>query len=147
MTETLLGVAHKELIQVPKYALDAMATTARSTLQLMLPSIQPVQTLYEEAKPTARRVLKLIKSNPTNRNENQALGYLRQYIRGTLKKFLRHYTGAETICFGELAVVFNTMKKGAGRYPIAHNCGPTLVLPATQAAGDDSHSFICAGRN
>ena len=47
MTETVLSAAHKELIQVPKYALDAMAST------------------------TARRVLKLINQTPQIETKNK----------------------------------------------------------------------------
>ena len=136
--ETLINAAHKELIQVPKYALDAIASTSRDTLQLLLPSVEVILKLYEETKPTPRKFIRAIKATPTSRGQEEALGYLKQFIRSldpaTLRKFIRHCTGAEMLCFDSLYVEFNAVKKGAGRCPVAHTCGPTLILPSTYSS-------------
>ena len=135
MRETLISAAHKELIQVPKYALDSMAATARADLHLLLPTMEAVFALYEETKPTPRKLIRLIKATPTSRGQEQALGFLKQFIRSldspTLRKFIRFCTGAEILCFESLFVEFCAVKKGAGRCPVAHTCGPTLVLPSS----------------
>ena len=73
-------------------------------------------------------------------------------MTGVLIMVKRLYTKTKSDCLNDIVAVVEQssnvnmaqMKKVAGRYPIAHTCGPTLVLPAIYAAGDDSHSFICA---
>ena len=89
MRETILKAAHKELVQTPKYALDAMAVTAQESLQLLLPNIESIRALYEEAKPAPRKVIRLINATPTSRGEEQALGFLKQYIEEISKALHR----------------------------------------------------------
>ena len=78
---TLLCIAHKELIQEPKYELDAIAATARNYLQLYFSTEDAIVELYEKKQPTVRKVLKLIHSSPSNQGQDSALSYLKQYIR------------------------------------------------------------------
>ena len=48
-----------------------------------------VEDYYRHILPTNRNVIKLIQSDPTNGNERDALGFLKQYIRGLDESFLR----------------------------------------------------------
>ncbi len=47
---------HKELIQEPKYAPEAMADTERHGLAKMLSDVEKVQAIYDAKKPTAPKV-------------------------------------------------------------------------------------------
>lgn len=138
MTERIRNAAHKELVQEPKYALDAMAQAASTTLLPLMPTLDTVLQIYEDSKPTPKKVIHLIDATVDTGAQEKALNFLKQYIRGldadTLKKFLRYFTGAETLCFGRIAVEFNGVKKGAGRAPLAHTCGPMIELPATYSS-------------
>ncbi|MGH0129852.1 UNVERIFIED_CONTAM: hypothetical protein FKN15_039996 [Acipenser sinensis] len=55
MKGTILQVAHKQLIQEPKYALEVMADVTRSTLQKLLPEVSNLEALYEAKKPTVKQ--------------------------------------------------------------------------------------------
>lgn len=137
MRHTVLRMAHKELIQEPKYALDAIAGAARDQLQLLLPDVQTVQEMYNSKTPTVRKVIKLLDCAPINKEQTDALGYLKQFIKGLdggmLRKFLRHFTGADHICTPKIEVSFNRMS-GFGRVPMAHTCGPLIELPSTYSS-------------
>lgn len=130
----LLQAAHNQLIQRPKYALVNIAEVAGPTLRKFFPSVQEMQKMYADLKPTTRKVLKLFTASPTTPAENQSLGFLRQYIRELdevpLRKMLRFVTGADVICVEHIKVIF-TRWIGLARRPIAHTCGPTLELPST----------------
>ena len=54
---TVIKAAHRELMQVAKYALDAMAGTARNKLQVMLPSVSSIEKLYRTENPHRGRLL------------------------------------------------------------------------------------------
>ena len=131
---TILRMAHKELIQEPKYALEAMADTARDGLAKMLSDVEKIQTMYDAKKPTARKVIRLLQCTPSNKEESNALAYLKQVIKGLddsmLKKFLRYFTGADMICTPKIEISFNRML-GLTRAPQAHTCGPLIELPST----------------
>ncbi|KAL7401028.1 hypothetical protein ABVT39_021651 [Epinephelus coioides] len=48
----LVQVAHKQIIQHPKYALDNIAEVAGPTLRKFFPSVQDMKKMYEDLKPT-----------------------------------------------------------------------------------------------
>ena len=125
----MISIAHKELIQEPKYALDCMASTARQGLQAVLPNVAAIKEMYESKTPTARKVIKLIHANPVNQDQSASLSYLKEFIKGLdqamLKKFLRYVTSAEMICIQQIEVSFN-QQRGLGRAPQVHTCGPCL---------------------
>lgn len=56
----LIQVAHKQMIQHPKYALDNIAEVARPILGQIFPSVEDMNILYEDIKPTTRKVIKMI---------------------------------------------------------------------------------------
>ncbi|XP_013390436.1 uncharacterized protein LOC106158870 [Lingula anatina] len=134
MRNTVLRMAHKELIQEPKYALDAMAETVCGQLQMLFPDVQKLRLMYENKTPTARKVINLLNCTPANKEQSDAFGYLKQFIKGLdnamLKKFLRYFTGADLICTSHIDISFNRMV-GLARAPQAHTCGPLIELPCT----------------
>ena len=128
----LLQVAHKQIIQQPKYALDNIAAVAGPTLRKFFPSVLEIRKMYDDLKPTTRKVLKLIMASPATPAENQS--FLHQYIDGLdeigLRKILRFVTGSDVICVKEIEVILTSLE-GLARRQIAHTCGPTLELPST----------------
>ncbi|KAI5625384.1 hypothetical protein C0J50_15054 [Silurus asotus] len=132
--EVPIQVAHKQIIQQPNYALDNMSVVAAQPLMTTLTTPAKIWTMYDDKKPTPRKVLKLIEANPTTPAENKAFKFLQQYIRGLdqvgLRRMLRFVTGSDVICVTEIRVVFTTLD-GLARRPVAHTCGSVLGLPCT----------------
>lgn len=130
----LLSIAHKLIIQHPKYALDKMSEVARKAFRHAFPNQTNIQKMYENGKPTTRKVVKLLDASPATQAESQSLRYLQQYIRGLdqtgLRKFLRFTTGSDVLCVDKLEIVFTSLD-GVARRPVAHTCGPVLELPWT----------------
>ncbi|KAK7944641.1 hypothetical protein WMY93_000369 [Mugilogobius chulae] len=130
----LLQAAHKVIIQTPKYALDNMAATSMSWLRTKITTEEEMQKMYEDKKPTCKKVLRLIEANPSNPVEQQSLKYLQQYIRELdqvrLRHLLRFITGSDVICVPKIQVMF-TLLDGLSRRPVAHTCGAVLELPST----------------
>lgn len=78
----LLNVAHKQLIQKPRYAAEKMSLIAGHFLKEAFVSPQDFLRMYEDKKPTTRKLLKLLDASPTTQAENQSFQFLQQYIRG-----------------------------------------------------------------
>ena len=135
MKDALGRVAHKEIIQSSKYAMDIISRIARVELSLLLPTVADLLVLYEEKKPSVKRVIKLIESQPLDKAQEKTLGYLKQYIKSLdeskLAKFLRFVTGSDLIAVTKIDIQYNSTPKGLARTPVAHTCGPTLELPST----------------
>lgn len=135
MQEELLKMAHKELIQKPKYALEKMAEVCRNEIIVQIPSEVDLLEMYESKRPSVRKVLKMISSNPQTPAENQCLQYFKQYIKAqesqkSIQRLLRFLTGTDILCVEKIEVTF-TKLIGIERRPIAHTGGPTLELPCT----------------
>lgn len=130
----LNNIAHKELIQNPKYATDNMAIGCREVFLSHFISVEKILTTYRDMEPTPKKVLKMLEALPKGNSEATSLRYLQQYIRGqnsvSLKKLLRFLTGSEAITVEKIEVTF-TQLEGLSRRPIAHTCGPLLELPST----------------
>ncbi|XP_061610704.1 uncharacterized protein LOC133468616 isoform X2 [Phyllopteryx taeniolatus] len=133
----LIQVAHKQIIQHPKYALDNIAEVAGPTLRKFFPNVEDMKKLYEDIKPTTQKVIKMITAFPATSAENQSLRFLHQYIRGldeiSLRKLMRFLTGSDVICVKEIQITFTSLE-GLARRPIAHTCGPTVELPSTYSS-------------
>ncbi|XP_073808037.1 uncharacterized protein isoform X2 [Danio rerio] len=130
----LLKVAHKQLIQKPAYAAEKMSSVASHFLKEAFQSPKDVLKMYEEKKPTTRKLLKLFSASPTTQAEKQSFRFLQQYIRGLdeigFRRMFRFVTGSDVICVCQIEVLF-TSSDGLARRPVAHTCGPVLELPWT----------------
>lgn len=133
----LLKVAHKQLIQKPRYACEKMALIAGTSLKEAFVSTQHVLLMYENKKPTTQKFLKLLQASPSTQAETQSFRFLQKYIRGLddvgLRRMLRFITGSDVICVDQIDIMF-TSSDGAARRPVAHTCGPVLELPWTYAS-------------
>ena len=130
----VIQIAHNQLIQRPKYALDKMKDACQSCLKELFPTILDIDEIYASKKPTTKRVLGLLEASPTTPDESKAFAFLQRFIRAqnelSLKRLLWFITGADTMCVGKITVSFVNLT-GISRRVIAHTCGPTIELPAT----------------
>ena len=143
--QILFEIAHQEIIQKPKYILNCWAPILKSLKVFSdFQSIKGVENMYDAKRPTTKKVLKLIQSEPASAKERQCLDNLKKYIRslqGDLPVFLQFVTGSDVICFPSIEVTF-TVLEGKTRRPIAHTCGPLLELPSTyQSYNELSEEF------
>ncbi|XP_069125428.1 uncharacterized protein [Argopecten irradians] len=128
-------MAHKELIQKPKYALDKMSEVARQALTIRSKDTDSLTKIYDNRKPTVKKLLKIISAQPNSAEETQALGYFKQYVKAqndnhSLSRLLRYLIGSDIMCVEKLEIIFTPLE-GLARRPIAHTCGPSLELPFT----------------
>ena len=130
----ILEIAKQELVQKPyimlcswKKCLSALKTFSEFS------TVFNVDDYYRHILPTNRNVIKLIQSDPTNRNERDALGFLKQYIRGLDEPFLKYCTGSDVILVDKIAVEFVACPAIARR-PIVHTCAPMMELPSSYAS-------------
>ena len=112
-----------------KKCLSALKTFAEFS------TVLNIDDYYRHILPTNRNV-KLIQSDPTNGNERDALGFLKQFIRGLdepfLRKFLKYCTGSDVILVDKIAVEFVACTTIV-RQSIVHTCAPMMEHP----------SFLC----
>ena len=132
------NIAHKKIIQEPKYILDGMAGSAREGFKLLLPMANDIREMYMKRTPTVKKVLDMIVfPEDMNKQQEACHNYLKRYIRNLdkeyLKKFLRFVTAADMICVNDIEVQFNN-SSGLERRPIAHTCGPVLQLPSSYSS-------------
>lgn len=131
-------MAHKAILQEPKYIVDCFSTPM-SLVKLKLPDKESLLNLYELKKPTGKRVMQLLETtNPVlSQREQTTLNHLQRYMKNAdqakAEKILRFCTGSSVICVDKIMVSFNA-ESGLGRRPVAHTCGATLDIPCTYSS-------------
>ena len=137
ISQTVIQMAHKALIQKSSYALQIMSHVVQKELLGYFTDIDAIKTMYECLTPTSKRVCQLLKADPQNNDESQSLRYFQQFIRAQkeegLAKLLHFLTGSRVISVDTISIEF-TKRKGMERRPVAHTCGPVLELPSTYIA-------------
>lgn len=134
-------LAHQELVQKPKYVVHCW-TPYIHALKSFPPfqSIEGVRKMYDEKRPTTRKVIKLFKCEPSKEAENQCFDFLKQYIKSlqgqSLTRFLQFTTGSDIIVTEQIKVEF-VVTQGFARRPVAHTCSPLLELPSTYQCYND----------
>lgn len=102
--------------------------------------------MYDVKRPTAKKILKLIKSEPATDQERQCLDHLKKFIRSlqgnSLPLFLQFITGSDVISCPNIEVTF-TVLEGAARRPVAHTCGPLLEIPSTYQSYNELSEEFC----
>ncbi|CAB4016240.1 Werner syndrome ATP-dependent helicase-like 1 [Paramuricea clavata] len=96
--------------------------------------------MYDEKRPSSRKVIKLLKCVPANDAENQCLDHLKRYIKSlqgqSLTRFLQFTTGSDIIVTEQIKVDF-VAAQGFARRPIAYTCAPLSELPSTYQCYND----------
>jgi hypothetical protein len=129
--EIFIKLAHKEIIQKPNYITERWSAVLQPLKEILTSSIDKI---YLKLEPTTRKVLGLLKDEPTSSDERAVFSYLKRFVRGLelteLKRFLIFTTGGDLMVCDSLKL--NFMKGyGLARRPVAHTCGPCLELPIT----------------
>ncbi|XP_046877352.1 uncharacterized protein LOC124468585 isoform X1 [Hypomesus transpacificus] len=140
----ILTMAHKVLLQEPKFIIDCFHSSIHCIHNAVPMSItkDSIMELYESKRPTNKKVAKIIKPSSENLNQQEqtALNHLLRYVRSTDQKkleiFLRFCTGSTVLCKGTIKVTFNRLC-GLSRRPVAHTCGAVLELPCTYSSYPD----------
>ena len=134
--KVILELAHKEMVQIAQFIIDSWRKPLKDmpTSYGMFSSFECLEELYDNATPTVKRVLDLLRADPTTNSERSVLSFLKRYIRGLddekLTMFLRYCTGATMVCVDSINVSFTDLD-GEARRPVAHTCGSVLELPST----------------
>ena len=139
-------LAHQEIMQKPRYVINCWSPILKSLKVFTdFKSITDLENMYDVKKPTAKKILKLIKSEPATDQERQCFDHLKKYIRSlqgnSLPLFLQFITGSDVISCPIIEVAF-TVLEGVARRPVAHTCGPLLEIPSTyQSYNELSEEF------
>ena len=128
-------LAHQELVQKPRYIVDCLAPIInRMRVYTPFQTMEDLQKLYNEKKPTAKRVINLLSANPTPGDEQNSLEHFKRFVKSLngndLGGPLQFLTGSNIILCETVTVTFTTLE-GKSRRPIVHTCGPSLELPST----------------
>ena len=128
-------LAHQEIVQKPRYVMNCWAPVMKPLIALPdFQSFVAIENLYDIKKPTAKKILKLIKSEPATDQERQCLDHFKQYIRSlqgkSLSLLLQFITGSDIISCESIEVTFSVFE-GMSRRPVAHTCGPLLEIPSS----------------
>ncbi len=133
ITEVLIELAHKELVQKPSYVADCWEKII-SPLKLYFPTIDELANQLSSLQPTPAKVCRMFNATPATPAEAETLAHLKRWVKGlddtSLRKFLRLSTAADVLIGAEIQVTFTSLT-GAARRPIFHTCGSVLELPST----------------
>lgn len=133
----ILTIAHKALLQEPKFIIDCFHSSIHNVPALKTKS--SVMELYESKRPTNKKVSQMIKPSceSLTSQEQTALTHLLRYVRSLdqkkLETFLRFCTGSTVLCKNTIELTFNKLS-GLSRRPVAHTCGAVLELPCTYSS-------------
>ncbi|XP_038148341.1 uncharacterized protein LOC119788216 [Cyprinodon tularosa] len=131
-------MAHKAILQEPKFIVDCLSTPM-SLVRFKLPDKESVLSVYELKKPTGKRVMQLLETNKVvlSQREQTTLNHLQRYVKNAdqakAEKILRFCTGSSVICVEKIMVSFNA-ETGLNRRPVAHTCGATIDVPCTYSS-------------
>ena len=99
-------------------------------------TISAVEGFCDSLKPTTKRVLSCLTSNPQSEGERDAFKFLQRFVIGLeipkLLQFLRFATAMDIMIDKKIEVTFIKCK-GLSARSIAHTCGPLLEIPSTYA--------------
>ena len=137
LSKVILEIAKQELVQKPHLMIASLEPFLGQLRQYpQFQTISDIEALYDTLKPTTKKVLSCLISNPVNEGERDAFKFLQKFIRGLdiskLLKFLQFTTGMDIMVSKKIEVTFFKCE-GLSARPIAHTCGPLLEIPSTYA--------------
>ena len=131
--EVIIEIAHKELVQKPRYACDCWLEVL-SPLKSFIFSKDSLFQIYSSLHPTVSKICKLLIADRKSPAKSESFSHLKRWIKGLdangLAKFLRISTGSDVILCEAITVSFTLLGR-TSRRPIFHTCGPVIELPAT----------------
>ncbi len=144
--DIIFELAHQELVQKPRYVVHCWSLILKM-LQYddTFKTQEGVLQTYENRKPTAKKVIKLLQAETTSELERSTLDHLKRYIRSlegkALERFLHFISGSDCLACDSIEITFNALS-GLQRRPIAHTCGPRLEIATTyESFGDLASEF------
>ncbi|XP_042073485.1 uncharacterized protein LOC121813664 [Haplochromis burtoni] len=138
MQPAIETMAHKAILQEPKYIMDCFSTPM-ARLQLKLSDKESVLSLYETKKATGKRLVQLFETTKLmlSHGEQTTFNHLQRYVKNAdetkAEKILRFCTGSSVICVDKILVCFNA-ETGLNRRPVAHTCVATIEVPCTYSS-------------
>ncbi|XP_061757346.1 uncharacterized protein LOC133553306 isoform X2 [Nerophis ophidion] len=99
----ILTMAHKALLQEPKFIIDCFHSSVHNAMPTLI-TTDNIMEIYESKRPTNKKVAQMIKSSleSLNPQEQTALNHLLRYVRSIdqrkLEIFLRFCTGSTVLC-------------------------------------------------
>jgi hypothetical protein len=134
LNEIISQLAHKELIQRPKYIANIWLSIFQS---VKFPNLflLGLKQMYTSKIASGRRIVGLFSaSNLTSPQDTICFEHLKTYTRNLsqdqLEKLLRLMTGSDVITVDKITIEFVNVS-GIKRFPVFRTCGPTLQLPNT----------------
>ena len=130
-----MELAHQELIQKPQYVLNSWAPIVNSLRSdYHFETLEGLKGLYDTKRPTAKKVIKLFRAEPSSDAEHQSLEHLKRFVKSlegkALTKFPQFCTGTDVITTDAIKVSFSSLE-GLQRRPVARTCVPLLELSTT----------------
>ena len=131
----ILELTHQELIQKPRYVVNSWAPIVNSLRShYYFQTLEGLKGLYDSKRPTAKRLIKLFRAEPSNDAERRSLEHLKRFVKSIegkeLNKFLQFCTGSDVITTDGIEVSFSSLE-GLQRHPVARTCVPLPELPTT----------------
>ncbi|XP_051510811.1 uncharacterized protein LOC127415853 [Myxocyprinus asiaticus] len=134
-------MAHKAILQDPKYIIDCFSKTMQFAL-MKIPDKENLVSLYDTKKATGKKVALLLQTSQVIRSQKEQMvfNHMQRYVRNAdqskAEKFQHFCTGSSVICVDQIKVSFNA-ESGLSRRPVAHTCGATLDLPYNYSSYPD----------
>jgi len=144
--DVISEIAHKEIIQRPKYIIDIWSEELRNKVIPIISKIS-LQEMYINKIPTPTNLLKNLQCPDKDESEikRKVFGFLKKFIREAdqmlCTKFLRFVTGSDIIT-DQININFTSAKDNYSRSPVAHTCTNTLDLPMSYDRFIDLRSEI-----
>ena len=83
LLKVLLEIARQELIQKPHLMIASWQSVVQELMSNQpLRSVESLEAFYEDLKPTAKKILNSLMSNPVTEGERDAFKFLQKFIRG-----------------------------------------------------------------
>ena len=107
----ILELAHQELIQKPQYVVNSWAPIINSLRShYHFQTLEDLKGPYDTKQPTAKRLTKLFRAEPSNDAERQSLEHLKIFVKSlegkALNKFLQFCTSSDVITTDGIEVSF-----------------------------------------
>ncbi|KAG7509632.1 DNA polymerase epsilon catalytic subunit A [Solea senegalensis] len=134
MRAAILTMAHKALLQEPKFIIDCFHSSIHTALPTLITK-ESVIELYESKRPTNKKVAQMIKPSTESLNpqEQTALNHLLQYVRSInqrkLEIFLRFCTASTVLCTDTIESAGNPNQEASSQSaPPAQMHTPSKIL-------------------
>ncbi|KAK3101443.1 hypothetical protein FSP39_005144 [Pinctada imbricata] len=145
ITAIIHEIAHKEIIQEPKFVSDCWSKIMQP--EFLSISKEDFRKIVEVRRPSVKKVLTSLKVPETiSPQQSVVAGHLKRFVKGldnrNLEKFLRFCTGA---CFltESINVEFTSSCTGLARRPTSRTCVNSLILPSLyESFADFKEEFL-----